>query len=156
MHETIEQMHRIFPYISDRKNEMGLFRPMINFVDNAEPFSIGDISLERLEVEHSFPCCGYMIGAPSGRRLAYISDCHVLPERTLDKLSGVDVLVLNCLRERPHPTHLNLESSLAYINAIAPAKTYLIHMCHDLSHEEWLCRLPYGVEPAFDGLVLDL
>ena len=156
MRETIDQMHRIFPYISDRKNEMGLFRPMINFVENAEPFTIGDIAVERLAVEHSFPCCGYLLTAPSGRRLAYISDCHVLPEQTLAKLANVDVLVLNCLRERPHPTHLNLEASLACIKAAHPARAYLIHMCHDISHEDWLKRLPAGVEPAFDGLELAL
>jgi phosphoribosyl 1,2-cyclic phosphate phosphodiesterase len=156
MRETIDQMHRIFPYISDRKNEMGLFRPMINFVDNETPFTIGDVALERLEVEHSFPCCGYMIKAPSGRRLAYISDCHVIPEATLAKLHGVDVLVLNCLRERPHPTHLNLESTLSYISEIRPERTLLIHMCHDLSHADWLARLPAGVAPAHDGLTLEL
>ena len=156
MRETIEQMHRIFPYISDKKNEMGLFRPMINFVENAAPFTIGDVSLERLEVEHSFPCCGYLITAPSGKRLAYISDSHILPDSTIEKLKGVDWLVLNCLRERFHPTHLNLEAALAYVAAIKPAQTRLIHMCHDLSHADWLKKLPAGVEPAYDGLVLDL
>ena len=154
MRETIEQMHRIFPYISDKKNEMGLFRPMINFVENKEPFTIGDIAVERLAVEHSFPCCGYMLTAPSGNRLAYISDCHELPEQTLEKLQGVDTLVLNCLRERPHPTHLNLESNLGYVTRIRPRRTFLIHMCHDLSHADWLARLPDGVEPAYDGLEL--
>ena len=156
MRETIEQMHRIFPYISDKKNEMGLFRPMINFVDNAEPFTIGDVALERLEVEHSFPCCGYLLTAPSGRRLAYISDCHVLPPQTIAKLKGVDHMVLNCLRERFHPTHLSLETALDYIDEIKPGDTRLIHMCHDLSHAEWLKRLPDGVEPAYDGLAIEL
>ena len=154
MRETIDQMHRIFPYISDKKNEMGLFRPMINFVDNAEPFTIGDVAVERLAVEHSFPCCGYLLTSPSGGRLAYISDCHELPEHTVDRLQGVDTLVLNCLRERPHPTHLNLESNLGYVARIKPRRTFLIHMCHDLSHSDWLARLPSGVEPAYDGLEL--
>ena len=134
---------------------MGLFRPMINFVENAEPFTIGDIAVERLAVEHSFPCCGYLLTAPSGRRLAYISDCHVLPEQTLAKLANVDVLVLNCLRERPHPTHLSLSESLSYIERIAPRRAYLVHMCHDISHADLAAKLPSGVSPAYDGLELD-
>lgn len=156
MQETIDQMHRIFPYISDRKNEMGLFRPMINFVSNAEPFTMGDVSAERLDVEHSFPCCGYLFTSPEGATLAYISDCHIIPETTLARLAGVGTLVLNCLRERPHPTHLNLEAALGVISRIKPQRTYLIHMCHDISHREWLARLPQNVEPAYDGLVLDI
>ena len=152
MAETIEQMHRIFPYISDRKNELGLFRPMINFVDNAEPFSIGSTKLERLEVEHGFPCCGYLIDG----RIGYISDCHELPVRTVERLKGVEVMVLNCLRERPHPTHLNLEAALGYLERISPRRAYLVHMCHDLSHAEWLSKLPAGIEPAYDGLELEV
>ncbi len=156
MEETIRQMHSIFPYISDRKNEMGLFRPMINFVSNERPFTIGDVAAERLEVEHSFPCCGYIFTAPDGASVAYISDCHELPDATVARLQGVDVLILNCLRERFHPTHLSLEASLGYIARIRPGRAYLVHMCHDLSHKDFLSRLPEGVEPAYDGLELDI
>ena len=156
MAETIEAMHRIFPYITAKPNEQGLFRPMIEFVDNAEPFSIGDVSLERLAVEHGFPCCGYLLRGPGGGRLAYISDCHELPDETLGKIAGVDVLVLNCLRERRHPTHLNKDAALAYAGLVRPGRTYLVHMCHDLSHADWLSRLPAGVEPAFDGMEIEI
>lgn len=150
MRETIEQMHRIFPYIGETANALGLFRPMIHFVDNAASFTIGGLSVERLVVEHGFPCCGYLIGG----KLAYISDCHVIPEATLAKMKGVEILILNCLRERFHPTHLSLAAALDYIARIQPKKAYLTHMCHDLSHEEWLRKLPRGVEPAYDGLEL--
>ena len=88
--------------------------------------------------------------------LAYISDCHELPDETVEKVKGVDVMVLNCLRERQHPTHLSLEASLAYIKRIAPKKAYLVHMCHDLTHAEWLERLAgTNVEPAYDGLEIE-
>ena len=150
MRETEEQMHRIFPYIGVSGGERGLYRPQIEF-DNADSFAIGSIAVERLAVEHGFPCCGYLVG---GDRLAYISDCHELPEKTVERLKGVDTLVLNCLREREHPTHLTLSASLGYIARIAPRRAYLIHMCHDFTHEEWLKKLPEGVEPAYDGLEL--
>jgi phosphoribosyl 1,2-cyclic phosphate phosphodiesterase len=161
MEETVEQMHRIFPYISAKGGENGLFRPMIEF-SGADEFSVGSVSAERLKVKHGFPCCGYLFrenGAVDGERgvasLAYISDCHEIPDETIEKIRGVDVMVLNCLRERPHPTHLSLENALAYIGRIAPKKAYLVHMCHDLTHEEWLARLAgTNVEPAYDGLEL--
>ena len=165
MRETEASMHHIFPYIGKKGGENGLFRPQVEFRCDDE-FCIGGIRVERLAVEHGFPCCGYLIreegrreqGAGNGERrtgsLAYISDCHVLPDATVERLRGVGTLVLNCLRVRPHPTHLCLPETLGYIERISPRRAYLVHMCHDFSHEEWLSMLPDGVEPAYDGLEL--
>ena len=155
MAETEEAMHRIFPYISTKGGEHGLYRPQIEF-RNEDTFQIGSVRVERVVVEHGFPCCGYVLEESGGPRLAYISDCHEIPEASLAKLTGVDTLVLNCLREREHPTHLSLAAALGYIGKIAPRRTYLIHMCHDFSHEEWLKKLPAGVEPAYDGLEIEI
>ena len=159
MAETEEQMHRIFPYIGTRGGEHGLYRPQVSY-DNADAFNVGSVAVERVMVEHGFPCCGYVFrerGTGNGGAIAYISDCHVIPDETVERLKGVDVLVLNCLREREHPTHLSLERALAYIDRIAPGKAYLVHMCHDFSHEEWLAKLRGTcAEPAFDGLRLSV
>ena len=152
MQETAEQMHRIFPYIGTQGGQNGLFRPQIGF-DTEDEFQISDLRFQRLKVEHGFPCCGYLVN----RALAYISDCHVIPDETIGKIRGVDTLVLNCLRERQHPTHLSLERAKEYIAAIAPRKAYLIHMCHDFTHEEWLAKLAgTNIEPAYDGLEIEV
>ena len=162
MKETEEAMHRIFPYISAKGGAHGLFRPMVEF-RNGDTFAIGDVTVERLAVEHGFPCCGYLLKEgkrkkEEGRRdksgLAYISDCHVLPDETVAKVAGVDTLVLNCLRVREHPTHLKLADALAYIERIAPRRAYLTHLCHDFTYAEWLKMLPENVVPAYDGLEL--
>ncbi len=155
MPETIEQMHRIFPYIGAKGGDNGLFRPQISF-DDVPSFDLGSVRVERLAVEHGFPCCGYLL-TDCGRRLAYISDCHVLPEETLARVAGVDTLVLNCLRARQHPTHLSLDRARAYIETIKPARAYLTHMCHDFTHEEWLQMLRGTcIEPAYDGEDLEV
>jgi len=151
MRETEEAMHRIFPYVSTKGGEHGLYRPQIEF-RNDDVFMVGDIRVERLKVEHGFPCCGYLLNSS----FAYISDCHVIPGETVERIRGVDTLVINCLREREHPTHLKLADSLAYIGRVAPRRAYLIHMCHDFTHEEWLEKLPKGVEPAYDGLEIQV
>lgn len=149
--ETTAHMHRIFPYIGAQGGANGLFRPQIVFV-NDDRFTVGDIAVERLKVEHGFPCCGYLLADS----LAYISDCHVLPDETIARLQGVDTLVLNCLREREHPTHLCLSRALAYIERIAPKRAFLTHMCHDFTHTEWLTKLSGTVAlPAYDGLQLE-
>ena len=159
MAETEEAMHRIFPYISAKGGEHGLYRPQIEF-RNEDEFEIGPVKVERVMVEHGFPCCGYVVSSAASDsgagRIAYVSDCHEIPETSLAKLAGVDTLVLNCLREREHPTHLTLTAALGYIERIAPRRAYLIHMCHDFSHEEWLGKLPKGVEPAYDGLEIEV
>ena len=155
MKETIEQMHRIFPYITDKANTQGLFRPMINFVPVGDgEFEIGNCKIQPLRVLHGFPCCGYKIND-----LAYISDCHELPPETIEKLKGVKVLILNCLRERFHPTHLNFEAAKKYFEMLKPEQGYIIHMCHDIGHEEWTKKwreTGLNVAPAYDGLEIEV
>ncbi len=158
MRETEEQMHRIFPYVSAAAGANGLFRPQVVF-ETADSFVLAGLRVERLRVEHGFPCCGYGLRAAEKASdafdLAYISDCHALAEEALRRLAGARTLVLNCLRERPHPTHLSLERALAYVDRISPERAFLTHMCHDLSHDQWLAKLAgTGVEPAYDGLEL--
>lgn len=155
MPETVEQMHSIFPYIGMQGGKNGLFRPQIGF-ETADVFDIGALHFTRLAVEHGFPCCGYLIEDSTCRhRIAYISDCHVLPDATVEKIRGVEVLILNCLRERQHPTHLSLSVALDYIKKISPKQTLLTHLCHDFTYNQWLEKLPAGVAPAYDGLLID-
>ena len=149
--ETIEAMRRIFPYISAKGGTNGLYRPQIEFVDNSKPFDVCGLRVESVRVEHGFPCCGYII-SDGLKRLAYISDCHDIGEAEIERLKGVDVMVLNCLREREHATHLSLARALCFLEKISPKKAYLTHMCHDFTHAQWLAKLPDGVEPGYDGL----
>jgi phosphoribosyl 1,2-cyclic phosphate phosphodiesterase len=89
--------------------------------------------------------------------LGYITDGKSLPPETLKALKGVRVLVLNALWwGNPHPTHFNVEEALAAAEAVGAERTYLIHMTHEVRHQELLDTLPPGVEPAYDGLSIDL
>lgn len=153
--ETVEAMRRIFPYISAKGGSDGLYRPQIEFVDNTDRFEICGLKIETLRVSHGFPCCGYLMSDGS-KRLGYVSDCHEIGEAELERLKGVDVMVLNCLREREHATHLSLARALGYLAEIRPERAYLTHLCHDFTHSQWMSKLPLGVEPGYDGLEVQL
>jgi phosphoribosyl 1,2-cyclic phosphate phosphodiesterase len=86
--------------------------------------------------------------------LAYVTDAKVIPESSLALLEGLDTLVLNALRERPHPTHLSLAEAVAVIERLQPRTAYLVHLSHELGHEQATAQLPSNVQVAHDGLVL--
>ncbi len=89
--------------------------------------------------------------------LGYITDAKELPSDVVDRLRGVRVLVLNALWfGNPHPTHFNVEEALAAAAAVGAERTYLTHLTHRLLHSDLLARLPRGVEPAFDGLTIEI
>lgn len=90
-------------------------------------------------------------------RLGYITDGKCLPPETAEALQGVDVLVLNALWfGRPHPTHFNVEEAVEAARSVGAGRTYLTHLTHRVTHAELLERLPEGVEPAYDGLTIEI
>jgi phosphoribosyl 1,2-cyclic phosphate phosphodiesterase len=80
----------------------------------------------------------------------------VLPEAALAALAGVEVWLVDCLRDRPHPTHAHLEQTLDWIAKIKPRRAVLTHMNHEFDYWELRNRLPSGVEPAYDGMVMEI
>ena len=153
--ETIDSLRHIFPYISGKANPLGLFRPMIDFVPVVGPFAIGDVRLTPFEVPHGPKTYGYMLEC-GGVKVGYASDCNALPDSAIKMLSGADLMVLDCLRKREHPTHLSLDSSLEYLQRIGAKRGLLVHMCHDISHVDYLKELPDHIQPAYDGLEVEL
>ena len=87
---------------------------------------------------------------------AYLTDCNAIPDGSWPLLAGVDVLVIDALRHRPHPTHFSLKEALAAAARIAARQTYFTHMCHDLPHAATSAALPAGIALAYDGLQLDV
>ncbi|MDG2206685.1 MAG: MBL fold metallo-hydrolase [Pirellulales bacterium] len=115
-------------------------------------FSILGAELIGFRLEHGkFSVLGFKIG-----KIAYCTDTNGIPEETWPLLEGLDVLVLDALQSRPHPTHFCVEESLAVIEKLRPRQAYLTHICHDLEHEKTEADLPDGVALAFDGLRIPL
>ena len=94
---------------------------------------------------------GYRVGP-----VAYITDVKEIPDALLPRLAGLEVLVLNALLERPHPLHLSIPEAVATAQRIGARRTLLTHLTHDATHAALAARLPAGIEPASDGLVIDV
>ncbi len=94
---------------------------------------------------------GYRFG-----RLAYLTDVKDVGTVERAALQGLDVLVLNALWWRPHPTHLSIDEAVALARELGAARTFLTHLTHETGHAELAARLPAGVAPAYDGLTVEI
>lgn len=111
----------------------------------------GAITALPFEQEHGhISSLGFRFGG-----LAYSCDVSGIPDASLDALKGLDVWIVDALRFRPHPSHFNVAEALEAIARVAPKRAVLTHMHVDLDYEQLSCELPKGVQPAFDGMVLE-
>lgn len=119
------------------------------------PFQIGETTIVPVDLPHgSFTVTGYVIHRGDRKLLAYFTDCSGLPEQAVEAAQGVEVLVLDALRDRPHPTHMTIDQAIEASRSVAPGKTYLTHICHEVSHSGKQALLPEGFHLAYDGLVV--
>jgi phosphoribosyl 1,2-cyclic phosphate phosphodiesterase len=154
-HERVfERIRSRFAYAFEGgRSEFGFWRPEIapHAID-AQPFELGGVEVRPFRQKHGRgESWGFRLG-----RFAYSSDTDGLDETAFETLRGVDIWIVDCLRERPHPSHAHRERTLAWIERLAPAQAFLTHMNHELSYRDWVERLPPNVLPAHDGLVLEV
>jgi phosphoribosyl 1,2-cyclic phosphate phosphodiesterase len=145
-------IRRIFQYIFEPSHfGGGLPQVVAHTVTHNAPFCLGrDLRVTPLEVIHGrLPVVAYRCND-----FAYATDLSEIPPETLDGLRDLEVLVLDCLRLKAHPTHLSLERSLAYVEELRPRRAYFTHLAHDIKHARDSRLLPPGVEFAYDGLVI--
>ena len=123
------------------------FRPITE-----EPFSLLGACVTPIPMVHgSHRAWGYRFG-----NVAYCTDTNHIPPASMALLGGLDVLVLDCLRHRPHPTHFRVEEAVAVARQIGARQTYFTHLCHELEHEEFRASLPPEMTPAYDGLAVEI
>jgi len=123
--------------------------PQLRFVRiDTAPFEVLGERVTPIPLEHAwFQVLGFRLG-----NVAYCTDVSRVPEGSWPLLEGLDTLVLDALRHRPHPAHLSLEEALEVIARLKPKRAYLTHISHDLEHGTTSKLLPAGVELAYDGL----
>ena len=118
-----------------------------------KPFKVGDISVVPINVMHNrVQVFGFRIG-----NFAYITDAKTIADEEVKKLKGLDVLVINALREEPHHSHFSLHDALEFIQEVRPKRSYLTHISHHLGfHAQVQASLPENVFLAYDNLKITL
>ena len=108
-------------------------------------------ALPFLQEHGDIPSLGFRFG-----QLAYSCDLSNLPAESVGALTGVEVWIVDALRYRPHPSHFSVEDALGWIERIRPGRAILTNLHSDLDYDELKARLPSHVEPAFDGLTIEI
>ena len=156
---TAADMRRIFDYLS-RPPIPGTSLAKVCLHVAEGPVEVGALVATPLPAVHGrADMAGWKfqpVGGDAGPRVCIITDCKELPAGTVELCRGADVLVIDALRDRPHPTHMNLEEALAAIAEICPKRALLTNLCHEVAHAELAARLPDGIDVAFDGLKVEL
>ena len=149
---TAADLRRSFSYVFNPPNEKGGGIPQVSLTIVDGPFDVGGVRIQPVPIFHgSRPILGFRFG-----NFAYLTDCNRIAEEAWPLLDGVEVLILDALRHRPHPTHFTVGEALQVVQRVQPRHTYLTHVCHDLAHAETNASLPGGVELAYDGLALTI
>ncbi len=163
--ETLEDLKKRFDYVFKQTQEGG-GKPRFNLIEvtqftSKNPLKIGSLEIEPVPIKHGIlNVCGWKItNIKSNKSIAYITDCNVIPDTSIDIIKNVDICVLDSLRIRHHSTHLNFEEGLDYAKKIRAKSTYFTHICHDKSHiqiQQWIKEnwdsTEATLDVAYDGL----
>lgn len=150
--QTLEHLVRMFEYAFRHNPYYISAIPRLEAIEVTRPFDLFARVVTPVELTHGQTCVlGYRIG-----NLAYCTDCNDIPPASQDLLRDLDVLVLDALRIRPHPTHLTLAQAIDWAARIGARRTYFTHIAHEILHAEVQAQLPAGMHLAHDGLTLEI
>src|SRR5215469_12913191 len=147
---TAEALEKMFRYIFDANYKYGgIARVEMKRIDG--PVELFGARFEPVRIIHGeSPIHGFRFGSA-----AYLTDFSEIPPESMDRLRGLDILFLDALRHRPHPTHSSVANSLRLVEELKPKRAFFTHISHDLPHEETNKTFPDHVRLAHDGLKLE-
>lgn len=149
--KTLESLRRTFWYAFDEAPSVAT-RPQVRLVEVEGRFDLWGQRVEMIPVRHDRAVIhGFRLGS-----FAYVTDASRIPEESRRLLEGLDVLVLNALRRRPHPAHFTLEEAVAEARRLGARRTFLTHLSDDLEHASTEASLPPSVRLAHDTLALEV
>ena len=151
--ETIADIRQRFGYaVVDDPAANNFYRPALRAHQIDGPFEAAGITVIPFEQDHGFSLStGFRIG-----NFAYSTDVVRLDEAAFAALAGVELWIVDCLREAPHPTHSHLARTLGWIDRVKPRRAIFTHMDQSSDYESISRLLPSGVEPGYDGLIVEL
>jgi phosphoribosyl 1,2-cyclic phosphate phosphodiesterase len=150
--EVLDWLRVRFDYAFSPEPPKGGGVPSFDLREADAPFGFLGLRIVPIPVLHGdLPIIGYRFG-----RFAYVTDASQIPEESFALLRGVDTLVLNALRPRPHPTHFSLPEAVAAAERIGAARTWFVHMTHDMLHAPTNAALPPHIQLGHDGLTFEI
>ena len=148
--QAVEFLHNMFRYIFDANYKFGGL-PLLELKTLNGPVDLFGARFEPITVIHGdSEIYGFRVGSA-----AYLTDHSDVPESSLAKLQNLDILFLDALRHKPHPTHSTVENSLRIVERVKPRRAFFTHICHELPHEETNAMLPENVRLSYDGMKLE-
>ncbi|HEY4329509.1 MAG TPA: MBL fold metallo-hydrolase [Phycisphaerae bacterium] len=157
---TMATLRSVFPYAFDppplpaanRPYKDAMFRPELLPALIDGPFDLFGKTWEPLELPHGrFKVLGFRVGG-----FAYCTDCNDVPADVRARLTGLDTLIIDGLRPRPHPTHLSFDQALEVIADLKPRQAFFTHLSHDMKQADIDAMMPAGVSAGYDGLKIDM
>jgi phosphoribosyl 1,2-cyclic phosphate phosphodiesterase len=142
-----EDIKRIYPY-AFREFPAGVEVPRFDLQDVPAHLDLLGMGIDTFVVQHGqTPVVGIRVGG-----FAYITDVSEIPDEAWQKLQGLDTLILDAVRYKPHPNHYHMERAIEVAAALGARQTYFTHLSHDYDHDVTNAELPSGMELAYDGL----
>lgn len=151
---TAKVVRKDYDYAFVEDKYRGVPEMRLHEFDDAAPFHVKGIEIIPIRGRHSsrFEVTGYRIG-----KLAYLTDFKQIADAEVEKLKGVECLVVNALRFKPHDSHFSVDEAAALIERVQPRQAFLTHMSHEIGlHAESEGKLPAGVRLAYDRLIIEI
>lgn len=149
---TMAAIHRTFQYVFRGAGIVTAIPQLESHILNGASFDLYGMEFVPIPILHGqAQIYGFRFG-----NAAYLTDHSDIPEASLDRLRGLDVLFLDALRHRPHPTHSTVEHSIATARQLGARRVFFTHICHELSHAETENNLPPHIRLAYDGLEIEV
>ncbi|GJQ60732.1 MAG: MBL fold metallo-hydrolase [Candidatus Scalindua sp. AMX11] len=148
---TVNQIEKMFSYVFEETISNGS-KPRFTLKSIDGSFAISNFEIIPIEVMHGLEVVtGYRIG-----NVAYVTDVSHIPTGSLDKLRGLDLLILDALRIRPHEKHFNIEQALDIVAQLKPKQALFTHIAHEVEYDKINGTLPDGIKLAYDGLTVEV
>jgi phosphoribosyl 1,2-cyclic phosphate phosphodiesterase len=150
---TAEVLETIFSYTFSEDSQYKLrARVQMNRLNDEDSVAIFGARFQRIPLLHgTIETGGYRFG-----NAAYLTDMNAIPDSSLPLLENLDVVIIDALRERPHPSHANVEEAIGWVEKIQPRRAWFTHMSHEIFHEEVEAKLPAHIRLAYDGLTIPI
>ncbi len=148
---TVNSIYRMFSYAFSEVSSNGT-KPKFTLTPIDGKLNLFGIEIIPVDVMHGQE----KVTAYRFNKLAYVTDVSEIPQDSLDKLMGLDLLVIDALRNIPHEKHFSIEQAISIVSILKPRQTFFTHIAHDIEHEETNNVLPSGIKLAYDGLTVEV